>query len=81
MKNKKSGGIHSIGMDAYKPESSIRLEGAHAKALAKMPMKSKGKFTIHGTKTRHSINQDGSHSIDITPSSVSMGGSNEQAAC
>ena len=54
IKESKMGGVHAIGMDAYKPESSIRLEGAHAKALAKMPMKSSGTITIKGKKTSNS---------------------------
>lgn len=71
IKENKMGGVHAMGMDAYKPESSIRLEGAHAKALAKMPMKSSGTITIKGQKTAHRINSDGSHTVEFSPSSVS----------
>lgn len=68
---KKSQGINPMGMDAYKPGSSIMLEGKDAKAMAKVPMGKKAKIVVHGVKTRHVINSDGSHSIEMRPHSVS----------
>lgn len=81
VKGNKMGGVHSIGMDAYKPESMIRLEGSHAKSLAKMGMKQNGEIRIKGQKTAHRINSDGSHTVEFSPSSVSaLSGPNNKAS-
>lgn len=60
---KKSNGVMTA--DCYKPDSNLSLEGEHAKAMQGAKMGKKVKMTIHGTKQRHSMNHDGSHSISI----------------
>lgn len=69
-KNQKSKGVYA--MDAvYRPDSKVHLEGGHAKQVGKIPMGKKSKIVVHGTKSRHVINSDGSHSIEMTVHSVS----------
>lgn len=68
-KNNKMAGVHGISMD--QPESMMHLEGAHAKSMAKLPMGKKGKVIVHGTKTKHYVNSDGSHSITMRLHNVS----------
>lgn len=69
-KSGKMAGVHSMA-DSYKPESSLRLEGGHAKAVTKMSVGKKSKIVVHGTKTRHVVNSDGSHSIEMVVHNVS----------
>jgi hypothetical protein len=56
--------------EAYKPKSTISLEGAHAKSVADHPIGKKATMTISATKVSHSKNSDGTHSARYEIESV-----------
>ena len=59
-----------VMVSEYKPDSSVSLEGEHAKKLAKHAIGKKVTISISGTKTRHVINHDGTHSVNLKVNSV-----------
>ena len=65
-KGNKSTGI----MSEWKPQSSIRLEGAHAKGTVSQKVGSTHTLTIKAKKTGHNVNSDGTHSATYEPTSV-----------
>lgn len=68
----KKGNKNTGIMEAYKPMSSIRLEGAHAKGTASQKVGGTHTMTIKAKKTGHNVNSDGSHSASYEPTSVSF---------
>ena len=57
-------------MEAYKPESHLRLEGEHAKKAKGHEVGETHTITMKAKKTGHTINSDGSHSVTYQPTSV-----------
>ena len=64
-------GTKSTGViDSWKPSSTIRLEGAHAKGTVAQKVGSVHTLTIKAKKTGHNVNSDGTHSATYEPTSV-----------
>lgn len=68
----KSGNKSTGVMEAYKPSSSLRLEGAHAKTTVGQKVGSVHTLTIKAKKTGHNVNSDGTHSASYEPTSVAF---------
>jgi hypothetical protein len=59
-------------IEAYKPMSSLRLEGAHAQKTASQKVGETHTITLKAKKTGHNVNSDGTHSASYEPTSVSF---------
>lgn len=67
----KSKGVFHMGSEAtYQPQSTMRLEGKHAKATASHAIGKKVKMVVMGTKMSHSVGNDGVHSSQYDLSNV-----------
>jgi hypothetical protein len=68
MISKRGSGV--MTSEAFKPKSTINLEGAHAKAMVEHPIGKKVTMTIAATKVSHRKNSDGTHSASYEVESV-----------
>lgn len=59
-----------FGIEAFKPASEMRLEGAHAKKFQKHPIGKKISMMVTGIKKRHAVEGDGQHSSTYSISNI-----------